>query len=381
MTAGYKFETHKIVTKDDYINTAWRIVGKLEDKYSDPHPERKPCVILQHGLMDNSATWLIPNKTIALPFRLVDEGYDVWMTNSRGNINSYEHMNPAEYNVKDISSDYFKFSWDEMAKYDVSSNVDYVLAHSNHKKVFYVGHSQGTTQFFGAADVLPGLEDKISGFVGLAPVMYIGNIVSPFIWVAAHSGAVQLLNWLRIYNFFIMPNYINPLLRWFAIHFPRFVWRLLGLVMGIDEMVRVDLTRMPVMLNHEPGGTSYFNMLHWYQSFLSGDFKMLDFGSEEENLKHYGQKMAPHYNTTHIAETFSKIPSLLFAGENDSLVAPRDLVKLQRLLLPSGVKFVILEHYAHADYIWGDYCKELIFDPAVDFIKSHTENFIVAESS
>ena len=99
---------------------------------------------------------------------------------------------------------------------------------------------------------------------------------------------------------------------------------------------------------------------------------MLDYGNAEDNMAHYGQKTAPKYNTTHIAETFSKIPSLLFAGENDALVAPRDLVKLQRLLLPVGVKFVILQHYAHADYIWGDTWKEQVFDPTVEFIKSHT---------
>ena len=184
--------------------------------------------------------------------------------------------------------------------------------------------------------------------------MYVGNIVSPFIWILAKSGLTQLLSWLKIYNFFILPNFLSPILRWFAEHFPRFVWRILGLVMGIDEIIRIDISRMPVMLNHEPGGTSYFNMLHWLQSFVSGEFQMLDFGSEEENFAHYGQKTAPKYNTTHISETLSKIPTILFAGENDSLVAPRDLVKLQRLLLPVGVKFVILQHYAHADYIWGN---------------------------
>ena len=41
MTAGYRFETHKIVTQDDYINTAWRIVGKLDESNGTP-PEKKP---------------------------------------------------------------------------------------------------------------------------------------------------------------------------------------------------------------------------------------------------------------------------------------------------------------------------------------------------
>ena len=213
-------------------------------------------------------------------------------------------MHPETHNVKDISSDYFKFTWDEMAKYDLPSNIDYVLSHSNHKKVFYVGHSQGTTQFFAAADIIPGLEDKIAAFIGLAPVMYVGNIISPFIWIQIKIGIAKVLDWLKIYNFLIFPNEISPLLREFAIQFPRLLWRLLGLIMGIDEIIRIDLSRIPVMQNHEPGGTSYFNMNHWIQSIEKGEFQMYDFGSKAENIIHYGQPTAPLYNTTHIADTF-----------------------------------------------------------------------------
>jgi lysosomal acid lipase/cholesteryl ester hydrolase len=286
------------------------------------------------------------------------------MTNSRGNINSYEHMHPETHSIKDPSSDYFKFSWDEMAQYDVPANLDYVLAHSNYDKAFYVGHSQGTTQFFAAADVIDGLENKIAGFVGLAPVMYIGNIVSPFIWILAYSGLETILGWLKEYNFFILPDYINPVFRAFTIHFRTFVWRVLGLVMGIDEKVNVDLSRMPVMANHEPGGTSYYNMLHWLQSLKSGEFQKLNLGNEED---------IQLYNTTHIAETFSKFPSYIIAGENDALVAPKDFAKLKALLTPSGAQFTLLPDYAHADYIWGITCKELVFNPTIEFIKRHTD--------
>ena len=74
---------------------------------------------------------------------------------------------------------------------------------------------------------------------------------------------------------------------------------------------------------------------------------------------------------------FSKFPSLLFAGENDALVPPKDLEKLKQLLVPVNVKFIMLKHYAHADYIWGETCKELVFDPTVEFIKTHTEFYSI----
>ena len=114
LTAGYHFEVQKIVVPDGYILTAQRIKGKLEeDEFTI---EDKPVVILQHGLLDNSATWLLDtNNTCILPFMFADLGYDVWLTNTRGNRESFEHMNPIEYNANDHKSKYWNFSWDEMA--------------------------------------------------------------------------------------------------------------------------------------------------------------------------------------------------------------------------------------------------------------------------
>jgi lysosomal acid lipase/cholesteryl ester hydrolase len=35
-----------------------------------------------------------------------------------------------------------------MAKYDVPANVDYILDETDHEQIIYVGHSQGTSQWF-----------------------------------------------------------------------------------------------------------------------------------------------------------------------------------------------------------------------------------------
>ncbi len=43
------------------------------------------------------------------------------------------------------SAAYWEFSWDEMAKYDVPANVDFVLGHTGLKTLSYVGHSQVLT--------------------------------------------------------------------------------------------------------------------------------------------------------------------------------------------------------------------------------------------
>ena len=102
--------------------------------------QRKP-VVLQHGLLDNSGTWLVPTVEKQLPPQLIAEGYDVWMLNNRGNINSYEHIDPKKYSVFRGDSPYWDFSFDEMAEFDVAANLDYVLAQTGAKKVTWIGHS------------------------------------------------------------------------------------------------------------------------------------------------------------------------------------------------------------------------------------------------
>lgn len=371
MSAGYQFETHKIVTEDRYINTAWRITGKLDIEADDPHPERRPCVILQHGLLDNSASWLVLPREVALPFRLADLGYDVWMTNSRGNINSYEHLDAETHSVYDTGSDYYKFSFDDMARYDVPSNLDYVLKHSNYDKAFYVGHSQGTTQFFAASAILDDLKDKISGFIGLAPVMHVGNIYDPFIWLLSISQLERFLIWINEYNFLIIPQFFSPLLRFVAVRFRTTFWRALTLFFGIDSKINVDLNRMPVIANHEPGGTSIWNMKHWKQNNKSKLFQAMDWG-KEENLRRYGNETAPIYEHEKIAETFENFPSLLIAGENDALVPPKDLAILESVVQPSGAEIMVVNDYGHGDLIWAKDIEKTTFDPLVEFITKHT---------
>lgn len=69
--AGFRFEEHKVITDDGYILSVWRIPGPLR-YFSKIH--KKP-VILQHGLLDDSYTFLALNFNISLPLLLAREGY------------------------------------------------------------------------------------------------------------------------------------------------------------------------------------------------------------------------------------------------------------------------------------------------------------------
>lgn len=81
----YAFEEHVVLTKDGYLLGLHRLPSKRGQKRT--HPGRstgKPVVYLHHGLLMNSEIWVcLTDVERSLPFRLVEEGYDVWLGNNR----------------------------------------------------------------------------------------------------------------------------------------------------------------------------------------------------------------------------------------------------------------------------------------------------------
>ena len=82
-------EKHVYYTQDGYINSCYRIPGpkgwKKEDGYS------KKVAIYQHGLID-CCVGIIADEDQSLGIWLVNEGYDLWLNNSRGNRYSRDHQ-------------------------------------------------------------------------------------------------------------------------------------------------------------------------------------------------------------------------------------------------------------------------------------------------
>jgi len=116
--AGYDWEEHTATTEDGYILTAFRITRKTGEAQPE---EYKPPILLMHGLFGESETFVQNTATTAPAFLMVDEGYDVWLGNNRGNKHSQDHTKLSEY-----SSAFWDFSWAEMGQYDVPAFVSLV---------------------------------------------------------------------------------------------------------------------------------------------------------------------------------------------------------------------------------------------------------------
>lgn len=117
---------------------------------------KKP-ILLNHGLSATCGCFisLSPNRTIG--FVLADNGYDVWLMNTRGNIYSNRHINIPESNKRK----FYDFTFHEIGYYDIPANIDFILEKTNQTKLYYFGHSQGGTTFLVMGATRPEYNAKI----------------------------------------------------------------------------------------------------------------------------------------------------------------------------------------------------------------------------
>ncbi len=85
---GYSAESYTVVTSDGYVSQMYRLSGKLSEL---GQPVQKPAVLMMHGLLCDMNFWIANDVDLAPPFILVDEGYDVWLGNNRGNRFAQSH--------------------------------------------------------------------------------------------------------------------------------------------------------------------------------------------------------------------------------------------------------------------------------------------------
>lgn len=118
-------------------------------------------------------------------FLLSDRGFDVWLGNSRGNIYSTNHKTLNPFGSSDEKKKFWSFSWHEMGVYDLPAFIDYILTATGEQRLQYIGHSQGTTEFFVMASEKPEFLHKVDMMHALAPIAYLSHVISPTIRVIA----------------------------------------------------------------------------------------------------------------------------------------------------------------------------------------------------
>ncbi|XP_015125977.1 lipase 3 [Diachasma alloeum] len=357
---GYHGETHLVTTKDGYILEVHRITGpRLK-----PKPEGKPVVFLMHGILSSSVDWIISGPGKAFAYILADQGYDVWLGNARGNHYSQAHN---KYSVTD--KQFWKFSAHEIGIEDLPAMIDYIRVYTNRDKIFYVGHSQGTTSFFIMASEKPEYNDKLISVSALAPIAYCKNMKSPLFKMMARFKKL-LHNSMSAFGFHGMDKSSNDLLKKvMSIICPgEFSTRvicqnILFLLTGFGSD-QLNAALFPALMGHVPAGASTRQFVHYAQLIKSNEFRQYDHGVFGNNRK-YGRITPPPYNLSKIT-----VPVIIHYSRNDWLSSVKDVSRLAKRLPNVYAKLEVPNpKFGHVDYVWGVDASRLIYSQSIALMK------------
>lgn len=356
---GYTVEEHKVVTADRYVLTMYRLPQSHEESQSGAAKVNKPAVLLQHGLLDSSYTFVCNFRNQSLAYVLADAGYDVWLGNNRGSTWSREHLDLSA----DVGKEYWDFTWEDMGKYDLPAEIDYVLNTTGRPTLSFVGHSEGNIQAFVGFSTDQELAKKVSFFAALAPAVWMSNmaaeVFSSLVWLRLDK-ALQLLGYVE---FSSRSELVQETLAGFwCTLLPGVCNSIVNFVAG--PSISTNATRMPVYISQSPAGTSVKNIAHFAQSIREHTFASYDYGCdcdrasdiescstlECKNKEAYGSLAPPEFPITSM-----KYPRTgFFRGSADTVITSTDVDEL-RATLPSGtlVHDLEIEDFSHLDLSWA----------------------------
>lgn len=191
---NYEIDIHFVTTKDGYILKLYHMPPRRTN--ATPADTKPRIMFFSHGMFGTSAEF-IPYQNSSAAYFFVDQGYDVWMGNTRGTFLSLNHTT-----LKPNSLAYWQYSWHEIGKrlilasrpatcilcmshrsmglkcreslyfagvYDLPAQIDYVLEFTQQEQLSFVGHSQGGTVGFVLLAELPEYGKKVKIFHAMAP--------------------------------------------------------------------------------------------------------------------------------------------------------------------------------------------------------------------
>ncbi|KEH15743.1 alpha/beta hydrolase family protein [Medicago truncatula] len=177
---GFKCEEHEVITKDGYILSIQRIPEGRSEAKSNVTKKKEP-VIVQHGVFVDGATWFLNSPKQNLPMILANNGFDVWIPNTRGTKFSRKHTS-----LDPSNKTYWDWSWDELVTYEMPAIFDFISKQTGGQKIHYVGHSLGTLTAL--ASLAEGKwENQVKSVALLSPVAYLSQMKSILGQIAARS--------------------------------------------------------------------------------------------------------------------------------------------------------------------------------------------------
>ncbi|CAG5013355.1 unnamed protein product [Parnassius apollo] len=362
---GYVSEQHTVVTADDYILTMFRITrGK------NCHGTiRKPPVLLLHGLLMSSDSWIDAGPKAGLAYLISDLCYDLWVPNIRGNYYSKKHnkLDPEKHH------EYWDFSIIEIAYYDIPALIDYVLNYTMSEKINYVGYSQGGSTFLIMNSERTEYHDKIGVGILLEPgsrqiytksqlcrqFAYAYQTNLPYLYKIGIYEALPIGGIVQKVAAFLCKNYIIA----------DTVCRNFLSIIDSFHPGSVETETIRVLMGHFPAGTSVKNMA-WYGQAMNVDvFQKFDYGPSK-NLQMYGTAEPPPFNLSAVT-----VPVVVIHGRNDFLTSPADIDWLTSHL-PNVLEdyYVVDPLWNHFDVTYSQFTAKSILPKIKEYLEKYSQN-------
>ncbi|KAG4912230.1 hypothetical protein AAZX31_19G064400 [Glycine max] len=347
---GYECQELEVTTKDGYILSLQRI-PEGRRKVSGRETKKQP-VIIQHGVMVDGMTWLMNSPEQNLPLILADNGFDVWIVNSRGTRYSRRHTS-----LDPSINAYWNWSFDEMVTYDLPAVFDYVSKQTG-QKIDYVGHSLGT--LVALASFSEGkLVNQLKSAALLSPVAYLSHMKTALGVVAARSLLGEFFTISGMAEFDPKGLPATEFVKFLCLNPEVDCTNLLTAITGDNCCLNSSV--FDQFITNEPQPTATKNMMHLAQIVRSGVLAKFNYGGKSPQI--YNLSNIPH-----------DLPLFISYGGEDALA---DVIDVRNML--ADLKFhdedklsvQYIKEYAHVDYIMGVNAKDLVYNGITSFFKHH----------
>ncbi|CAH2236234.1 jg22045 [Pararge aegeria aegeria] len=338
---GYFSESHCVTTSDGYILEMNRIpYGKYEKKGSSS--ERRPVVFLMHGLHNSAIAYITLGAGQSIAYILADAGYDVWMGNARGVVNSRRHLtlDPDDYEDR---YKFFDYTFEDIALKDLPAMLDYVLEYTANEQLNYIGHSQGGTAFLVLNSRRPEYNKIFKTVNLLAAVGYqryfptkalrvTAQRTDSIYTLAVRTGSKEIGPTQRMGDNY---NENNLDINEYALT-------------SLDEFMDVPVEIL--------AGASIKQYAHYGQNIRDQIFRSWNYGTLG-NLCTYGSIYPPAYDLSLVSAEITMHYSV-----SDILLDERDVLDMASVMPNTKVRRVDRDCFTHTDFIIAPDSKSLVTD-------------------
>ena len=359
---NFTSETHFITTSDGYILQVFRIINPFLN-----NNKTQKTIILQHGFLAHSDEFLISRKGYiredgvyieedhiitdcvnntkfgkTLGFVLSACGYDVWLSNVRGNKYTTNH---TSLNAKDRH--FWKFSLDEYSLIDLPAIIDYIRAQTHEERLGFIGYSMGTTIMFALMSAQPSYASIIDPFVAIAPVVYLSKVPKLFL---------MFRNLYPLFRAIPGPIFGSHFLRKFIVE-----------IFGKEELPNQDPFVIEIAA-HLIQESSTLVLSHFLQIMAKDTFGRYDWGPLENFIRYFSFS-PPKYP---LADITSNRIALIQSKSNDNFSDFKDISRLKsELKIKPILDFWIPDqNWTHSDYLFNENVDKYLISVVIHLLKS-----------